>query len=112
MFKLGEYTTEGFMLGMESLFDETEKAMTDFTGEIAKAPSLNYNTPKTNTSQTGQSNLSSTLAPMIYDAVSSALGNSQTNVNVTLEGDASKLFKVVKEESTKYTRRTGSSAFA
>lgn len=112
MFKLGEYTIEGFLLGLESLFGKTEKEMTDFTGEIAKAPSLKYNTPKVNTPQTGQTNISSTLAPMIYDAVSSALGNSQTNVNVTLEGDANKLFKVVKEESSKYTRRTGSSAFA
>ena len=41
------------------------------------------------------------------------MGNSSntSNVNITLEGDAQGLFKVVKQEANNYQRRTGNPAF-
>ena len=42
-----------------------------------------------------------------------AMGNSSntSNVNITLEGDAQGLFKVVKQEADSYEQRTGNPAF-
>ena len=112
MYKLGEYTTEGFKLGMESLFGETEKAMTSFTGEIAKAPKMSYSVPTVSAQGIKQSDITSSLYPLIYNAVSSAMENGNTNVNVILEGDTDKIFKVVQNKSQMYTRRTGLPAFS
>lgn len=112
MYKLGEYTTEGFKLGMESLFGETEKAMTSFTGEIAKAPKMSYSVPTVSAQGMKQSDITSSLYPLIYNAVSSAMENGNTNVNVILEGDTDKIFKVVQNKSQIYTRRTGLPAFS
>ena len=52
--------------------------------------------------------------PAVYNAVSQAMANSRsdTNVNVTLEGDAKKIFKSVQKQATNYTMQTGKSAFA
>ena len=112
MFKLGEQTIEGFNLGMEKLLGDTEKVMTTFTGEITKAPKVSYNVPKVDTESVKQSNVSSSLYPLIYNAVSSAMGGSETTVNVVLEGDTDKIFKVVKDKSQDFTRRTGLPAFS
>ena len=112
MFKLGEQTIEGFNLGMEKLLGDTEKVMTTFTGEITKAPKVSYNVPKVDTESVKQSNVSSSLYPLIYNAVSSAMGGSETTVNVVLEGDTDKIFKVVKDKSVDFTRRTGLPAFS
>lgn len=112
MFKLGEDTIEGFKLGMESLFGSTEKAMTTFTGEIAQAPKTSYSVPNVASQNVKQSDVSSSLYPLIYSAVSSAMGDSNTIVNVTLEGDTDKIFKVVKDKSQDFTKRTGLPAFS
>ena len=51
--------------------------------------------------------------PAVYNAVSQAMANSRsdTNVNVTLEGDAKKIFKSVQKQATNYTMQTGKPAF-
>ena len=48
-----------------------------------------------------------------YRGFMRAMGNSSntSNVNITLEGDAQGLFKVVKQEANNYQRRTGNPAF-
>lgn len=52
------------------------------------------------------------IANAVYDAISSAIGNmGGTNVNVTLQGDADGLFKVIQNKSNDYMRRTGRAAF-
>lgn len=112
MFRLGEETIEGFKLGMESLFGSTEKAMTSFTGEIAQVPKTSYSVPNVASQNVKQSDVSSSLYPLIYSAVSSAMGDSNTTVNVTLEGDTDKIFKVVKDKSQDFTKRTGLPAFS
>lgn len=48
----------------------------------------------------------------VAQAVSSVLGSQGTNVNVSLEGDAKGLFKVVQKESRAYSARTGQPAMA
>lgn len=48
----------------------------------------------------------------VYRAVTSALANGNgANVNITLEGDADGLFKVIKQQANNYQRRTGNPAF-
>ena len=51
--------------------------------------------------------------PAVYNAVSQAMANSRsdTNVNVTLEGDVKKIFKSVQKQATNYTMQTGKPAF-
>ena len=49
----------------------------------------------------------------VYKAVSAAMSGQGTgNVNVVLQGDASKLFKVIRQEGNDYQRRTGNPVFA
>lgn len=48
----------------------------------------------------------------VAQAVSSVLGGQSTNVNVTLEGDAKGIFKVVQKEGRAYSARTGQPALA
>ena len=56
--------------------------------------------------------ITTAIANAVYDAVSSAIGNTGgTNVNVTLQGDADGLFKVIQNKSNDYMRRTGRAAF-
>ena len=56
--------------------------------------------------------ITTAIANAVYDAVSSAIGNmGGTNVNVTLQGDADGLFKVIQNKSNDYMRRTGKAAF-
>lgn len=47
----------------------------------------------------------------IASAIESASNNSNVNVNVTLQGDSAKLFKVVRTENNKFKTSTGKSAF-
>lgn len=51
----------------------------------------------------------SAIANGVYKAMMSA--NGSRNVNVTLEGDASKLFRVIRNSANDYTRGTGTPAF-
>lgn len=44
-------------------------------------------------------------------AVSEVLGNQKQNVNITIEGDTSKMFKAVQKEAKSYTTMTGRPAF-
>lgn len=112
MFELGVQTIEGFKRGMESLFGSTEKTMASFTGEIAKAPKISYSVPNVTAQSVKQSDVSSSLYPLIYSAVSSAMGDKNTNVSVTLEADTDRIFKVVQNKSQDYTKRTGLPAFS
>ena len=48
----------------------------------------------------------------IVDAITNAGNNSNVNVNVTLQGDSAKLFKVVRQENAKFTTAKGHSGFS
>lgn len=48
----------------------------------------------------------------VYNAVVSAMSQGSQNVNVTLEGDAEGLFRVVRQQNRIYKNSTGNSAFA
>ncbi len=111
MFGLGQYTTEGFKLGMESLYSETERSLQGFAGDLASVPQTDYSY-NANNYNANSSGLSESLYPAIYDAMSSALADNNGSVNVTLEGDANRLFRVVQEKSNNFKKRTGQNAFA
>ena len=62
-----------------------------------------------NTAVMNNDQIVSSVANGVAKAVASVLGNNQTTV--ILEGDAKKLFTVVRKEATNYTNSTGLSAF-
>lgn len=49
--------------------------------------------------------------PAVYNAVRAAMAESSNNINVTLQGDADKLFTMVQDKANSYTNMTGQAAF-
>ena len=49
--------------------------------------------------------------PAVYNAVVAAMSKANNNVNITLQGDADGLFKVVQNKANNYTTQTGRPAF-
>lgn len=49
--------------------------------------------------------------PAVYNAVVSAMSEANNNVNITLQGDADKLFTMVQDKANSYTNMTGQAAF-
>lgn len=49
--------------------------------------------------------------PAVYNAVRAAMAESSNNINVTLQGDADKLFTMVQDKANNYTNMTGQAAF-
>ncbi|MCQ2369208.1 MAG: hypothetical protein MJ007_01885 [Paludibacteraceae bacterium] len=88
--QIGEYCTEGFEEGIKGIADTSDIAnnITAGLGAIDTAVSSNVTKVGSEDTSTG------------------------VMVNVTLAGDADGLFKVIKQESNKYYRATGRSAFA
>ena len=115
-FEIGAYATEGLKLGMESLYDDTLRSVKDFTGELTQAPKINYDLSANVNPSTAKieasADIATALKPIMIDAMNEAFGNNQTIVNVTLEGDTDKIFKVVKDKSQDFTKRTGLPAFS
>lgn len=66
----------------------------------------------THTAVANNDQIVSAVAQGVASAVSSVLGGQNTNVSVTLEGDAKGLFKVVQKEGRAYSARTGQPALA
>lgn len=52
------------------------------------------------------------VGPAVYDAVVSAMAQSGGGTAVYLEGDAKKLFKVIRQEEKKYQKSNNKNAFA
>ena len=49
--------------------------------------------------------------PAVYNAVVAAMSEANNNVNITLQGDADKLFTMVQDKANNYTNMTGQPAF-
>lgn len=49
--------------------------------------------------------------PAVYNAVVAAMSEANNNVNITLRGDADKLFTMVQDKANNYTNMTGQAAF-
>lgn len=49
--------------------------------------------------------------PAVYNAVVTAMSEANNNVNITLQGDADKLFTMVQDKANSYTNMTGQAAF-
>ena len=64
-----------------------------------------------NTAVMNNDQIVSSVSDGVARAVASVLGSGSNSVNITLEGDAKGLFKVVKREATNYTNATGLAAF-
>lgn len=115
-FQIGAYATEGLKLGFESLYDDTLKSVRDFTGELTETPKLKYdmdaNINPSAAKIEASTDIASALKPVMLEAMNMALEGNQVTVNVALEGDTDKIFKVVKDKSQDFTKRTGLPAFS
>ena len=49
--------------------------------------------------------------PAVYNAVVAAMSEANSNVSITLQGDADKLFTMVQDKANSYTNMTGQAAF-
>lgn len=49
--------------------------------------------------------------PAVYNAIVAAMSEANNNVNITLQGDADKLFTMVQDKANNYTNMTGQAAF-
>ena len=71
---------------------------------------MNGNTTVANNDQI-VAGISSGVYPAVYNAVVQAMSKANNNVNITLQGDADGLFKVVQNKANNYTTQTGRPAF-
>lgn len=73
---------------------------------------MNGHTAVANNDQITQG-ITNAVAPAVYNAVVAAMsqGNGNSSVNVKLVGDTEKLFTVVQDKASDYTRQTGQPAF-
>lgn len=88
----GGFVTSGQM------FIARENGLPEMVGQIGSKTAVANN-----------EQITEAIASAVYDAMMSA--NRGGAVNVTLEGDAGKLFRVVQNEARSYTRATGNYAF-
>lgn len=111
--KIGQYTTEGFDIGMKDFGKGAIEQVEDSVSELSSMDLANTivtgNTAINSAEiqpQTDNSQIMSLLSQYLPSMAQ------PTNVNVGLQGDASSLFRVVRNEANKFTKSTGYSAFA
>ena len=92
------FASGGFVTSGE-VFTARENGIPEMVGRIGNKTAVANN-----------DQITEAIASAVYDAITSA--NMGSNVNVTLEGDAKRLFTVVQKEAKSYTRATGNYAFS
>lgn len=111
--KIGQFTTEGFDIGMKDFgqgaIDTVKSSIDELTGLDYANTIVAGNTAINSAEiqpQTDNSQIMSLLSQYLPSMAQ------PTNVNVGLQGDASGIFRVVRQEANKFTKSTGYSAFA
>lgn len=114
--KIGEYTVEGFDIGMQDFgvgaMEDVQNAMDEISGMSATVDAIG-------TSATVSGNMSASVPSrsvdtgVIEDILLKYLPmlENSTNVNVSLQGDAQGLFRTVRKEVNQFTKSTGNSPF-
>lgn len=103
--EVGKFIPEGVAVGIRTNMSEVTDAMDTLSDQalgIKNFDSLRMD----NYALQNKSN------DQVYDLLSKYLPNMNTNVNVTLEGDANGLFRAIRKQNRIYTKQTGQSAFA
>ena len=112
--KIGEYTVEGFDIGMQDFgvgaMQDVQNAMDEISGMSATVDAIG-------TSATGSMGASVPSRSADMGAIEELLSRylpmleNGTNVNVSLQGDAQGLFRTVRKEVNQFTKSTGNSPF-
>lgn len=101
--KYGQYTVEGYNLGIQKYAPNTSDVMTDWTNAIADTD-MTYNNTTT------VSRDEEVMLLRQQNQLLQALLNKDTNVEI--KADSKSLFKVVQKQANDYTIQTGQPAFA
>jgi len=113
MFSLGEFTIEGFQLGMENLYDSVQRSIGEFGGslqyEIAPSPQMSYaDIPNTVFPTTEYNNYSYYDSQSNYDATETNMLLreliSAVREGSTIEIDGTPVFKAVKRKNSEEAR--------
>lgn len=100
--EIGQWIPEGIAQGITDNLGVLNAAMTDVESQIRGDASM---------SLSGNSYRPGEIYSPADDITKAITSNSNVNVTVVLQGDAAKMFKVVKQEDKKFKDRTGSSRF-
>ena len=109
-YEIGGNMMEGMENGMEAMYGNVSHSLERFSGSLSTSPYTSLSAPSVR-SMTYNPASTSDISAAVYDAVVSALRQMNTNVNVTLEGDARGIFNVVQNSAREYANRTGNPAF-
>lgn len=109
--EIGQWIPKGIAVGIEGNTDAVTKAMDDLTAQASHFDTNIQSTVRTDFVYDGgrMANDNSVLLALL-ERYLPEIANDK-NVNISLEGDAKKLFEAVRQESTRYTSRTGKFAF-
>lgn len=99
--QIGQWIPKGIAVGIETNTDAVQDAMSDLAKITTVQPEFNTKVGTLATDTT-----TSRLNELI-----GVLGTNNTNIVVTLEGDAKRLFRVMQNESRTYKQTTGTPAF-
>lgn len=111
--KIGQYTTEGFDIGMKDFGKGAIEQVEDSVSELSSMDLANTIVAGNTAINSAEIQASSDNGEMMSLLSKYLPAMAQpTNVNVGLQGDASSLFRVVRNEANKFTKSTGYSAFA
>jgi hypothetical protein len=103
--KYGQYTVEGYNLGIQKYAPNTSDIMTDWSNSIASAD-MTYN----NTTNISSSRDEEIMLLRQQNQLLQALLNKDTNVEI--KADSKGLFKAVQKQANEYTIQTGQPAFS
>lgn len=114
--EIGKWLPAGIAMGIDNNMGVLDDAVTDMTdavalGTIATSASMDASTY--NSSMYGNVSSATAQAGDVYGLLATYLPmlSQGNNVNVTLEGDAERLFRMTQSQASRYTRMTGQPAF-
>lgn len=102
--EIGHWIPSGIAVGIEGNMDSLNRAVDDMNNQMLASP-LNSIELAPSLGQIANSSND-------MEALTRAIQNNPTQVNVVLEGDAKRLFKAMQSEATNFNTLTGRNAFA
>lgn len=105
--EVGRWIPAGIAVGIEGNMDSVTSAIDEMNNETLKSATAGIDFSASNVGEIKSQNYDQQLSNL-----EAALSNLNTNVEVTLEGDAKRLFKAMQSQSRNYKNLTGNNAFA
>ncbi len=129
--KMGNFFTEGYIVGLKKKQEEVRKTTSGLVGialnefkelnegikintkdfEINTNQHVNYSAIKGQILTQSQVNINENIANKIAEAVTQSMKNAEVNVNIEARTDEGVIFKKVQNSAREYTMQTGEPAF-